>query len=86
LLTRVHTLAAVPTAIVHGRLDWICRPQAAWDLHQHLPGSRLQWLDGCGHSPFETPMARALADAIAHYATHRHFAGWGGDYSEAGTP
>ncbi len=85
LLSRAATLATVPTAIVHGRLDWICLPQAAWNLHQHLPGSRLQWLDGCGHSAFEPAMARAMADAIAHYATHQQFAGWGNDYSKAGT-
>jgi proline iminopeptidase len=86
LLTRAATLAAVPTAIVHGRLDWICLPQAAWDLHQTVPGSRLQWLDGCGHSPFEPAMARAMANAIAHYATHGQFATWGEDFSKAGTP
>ncbi len=82
LLARAATLAAVPTAIVHGRLDWICLPQAAWDLHQHLPGSRLQWLDGCGHSALEPAMARAMANAIAHYATHGHFATWGEEFSK----
>jgi proline iminopeptidase len=82
LLERAPSLAAVPTAIVHGRLDLVCRPQAAWDLHQHLPGSRLQWLDACGHSPFEPAMARALADAVAHFATHGHFATWGEGYSK----
>ncbi len=85
LLARAARLAMVPTAIVHGRLDWICLPQAAWELHQNLPGSRLQWLDGCGHSAFEPAMARAVADAIAHYAAHQQFAGWGDDYSKAGT-
>jgi proline iminopeptidase len=29
LLGRACLLASVPTAILHGRLDWICRPQAA---------------------------------------------------------
>jgi proline iminopeptidase len=86
LLARASALGAVPTAIVHGRLDWICLPQAAWELHQNLPGSRLQWLDGCGHSAFEPAMARAMADAIAHYAIHGQFAGWGSDFSKAGTP
>jgi proline iminopeptidase len=86
LLARAGALASVPTAIVHGRLDWICLPQAAWDLHQTVPGSRLQWLDGCGHSPFEPAMARAMANAIAHYATHGQFATWGEDFSKAGTP
>jgi proline iminopeptidase len=85
LLTRAKSLAAVPTAIVHGRLDWICLPQAAWELHQHLPGSRLKWLDGCGHSAFEPGIARAMADAIAHYAAHGQFASWGKDFSKVGT-
>ena len=45
LLARAQTLGSIPTAILHGRLDWVCLPQAAWDLHHSLPGSRLQWLE-----------------------------------------
>ncbi len=81
LLERAQSLAELPTAIVHGRLDWICLSQAAWDLHQNLPGSRLQWLDGCGHSPFEPAMVKAMVDAIAHYAMHGNFVNWGDDFS-----
>ena len=81
LLARAQTLASVPTAILHGRLDWVCRPQAAWDLHQCLPGSKLQWLDGCGHSPFETAMSQALVQALAHFAVHRNFARWGQSFA-----
>ena len=82
LLERARTLTAVPTAIVHGRLDWCCLPQSAWDLHMHLPTSRMQWLDDCGHSSFEPALAQANADAIAHYASHGHFATWGDDFSK----
>jgi proline iminopeptidase len=85
LLERVRSLTAMPTAIVHGRLDWCCLPQAAWDLHMNLPGSRLQWLDDCGHSPFEPAMASAQTDAIAHYATYGDFATWGDNFSKVGT-
>lgn len=77
LLERTRTLASVPTAILHGRLDWICRPQAAWELHHSLPGSRLQWLDACGHSPFDPAMAQALSQAVGHLATHGDFRTWG---------
>ncbi len=77
LLERARSLASVPTAILHGRLDWICRPQAAWELHASLPGSRLQWVDGCGHSLFEPAMARALTQAVLHHATHGDFTTWG---------
>lgn len=80
LLERARGLISVPTAILHGRLDWICRPQAAWELHRSLPGSRLQWVDGCGHNPFEPAMAQALAQAIRHYATHGQFTTWGNHY------
>ena len=77
LLSRASTLASIPTAIVHGRLDWVCLPQAAWELHQALPGSRLQWLETSGHSPFEPAMQQALMQAMAHFADHGSFAGWG---------
>ena len=87
LLERAYTLASIPTAILHGRLDWVCRPQAAWDLHQSLPGSRLQWLEGCGHSPFEPAMSQALGQALAHFAEHGNFAGWGRSFaSGSGAP
>ena len=81
LLARAHTLASLPTAILHGRLDWVCRPQAAWDLHQCLPGSRLQWLETCGHSPFEPAMSQALVQAMAHFADHRNLARWGQSFA-----
>lgn len=81
LLERAQTLPSVPTAILHGRLDWVCRPQAAWDLHQCLPGSRLQWLEGCGHSPFEPAMSQALAQALTHFGVHGHFEGWGQSFA-----
>jgi proline iminopeptidase len=83
LLERARHLTAVPTAILHGRLDWVCRPQAAWELHHNMPGSRLQWLDDCGHSPFEPAMAQALAQAMQHFASHGNFAAWGHDFFKA---
>ena len=87
LLAKVRSLAGLPMAILHGRLDWVCRPQAAWDLHQCLPGSRLQWLEGCGHSPFEPAMSQALAQALACFAANGHFADWGRNFaSRPGTP
>ncbi len=80
LLGRAKSLAGLPTAIAHGRLDWVCRPQAAWELHQSLPGSRLQWLEASGHSPFEPAMAQALAQAMVRFADHGNFVGWGRNF------
>ena len=81
LLARAQTLGSIPTAILHGRLDWVCLPQAAWNLHHSLPGSRLQWLETCGHSPFEPAMQQALMQAMAHFADHGNFAGWGQSFA-----
>lgn len=81
LLSRALTLSDVPTAILHGRLDWVCRPQAAWDVHQCLPGSRMQWLEGCGHSPFEPPMLQALTQALTYFAAHGNFSAWGQNFA-----
>jgi proline iminopeptidase len=80
------TLASLPTAILHGRRDWICRPQAAWELQRQLPGSRLQWVAGCGHNPFEPGNAAALLAAIQHFASHGSFDTWGAASSQGSMP
>jgi proline iminopeptidase len=80
------SLAGLPTAILHGRLDWICRPQAAAELHQRLPGSRLQWVEGGGHNPFEPANAAALLATIRHFATHGNFRHWGSAFPVPSTP
>lgn len=69
-------MAGIPTAIVHGRLDLVCRARNALRLHAALPGSRLLLVDGAGHSPFDAPLTRALIDALAHFAAHRDFEHW----------
>jgi proline iminopeptidase len=86
LLQDASALAKLPIAILHGRRDWICRPQTAWELHHALPGSRLHWVAGCGHSPFEPANAAALVDAIQHFATHGDFAAWGAALPHTSTP
>jgi len=86
LLQRMDAISTLPTAILHGQLDWICRPSAAWDLHQALPVSRLRWLHGCGHSPFEPPMAHAIADAVSYFLQHRNFSDWGSHDGMNGRP
>jgi proline iminopeptidase len=69
-------MAGIPTAIVHGRLDLVCRARNALRLHAALPGSRLLLVDGAGHNPFDAPLTRALIDALAHFAAHRDFEHW----------
>ena len=57
-------LKSLPVQLVHGRLDWVCRPANAWQLHQAMPASQLAWVDHGGHNPYEPPMLEALAQAI----------------------
>ena len=64
LLRMAGTLGTVPAHILHGRLDWICRPGNAVALQRALPGSQLEWVDATGHSPFDPPMAEAIVQAV----------------------
>lgn len=38
-----------PTLIIHGSKDSAVPPQCATQAHERIPGSRLHWLEGCGH-------------------------------------
>lgn len=69
----VARLPAVPVAIVHGRLDWICVPENAWRLQRAIPGSRLTWADGAGHEPFHPAMAKAWIDYLHCFAKRGDF-------------
>lgn len=64
LLNLAARLRAVPVELVHGRLDWVCRPSNAGQLHQAMPASRLTWVDHAGHDPYEPPILAALAGSI----------------------
>lgn len=64
LLNHLAALGDLPLHLVHGRLDWICLPEAAWAVHKALPHSRLKLVDNAGHNPFDPPMTGALLQAI----------------------
>lgn len=66
-------LATLPVAIFHGRLDWVCRPQNAWHLHQLIEGSVLVWVDQSGHNPFSSAMSRALITALDCFGQEQNF-------------
>jgi len=66
-----------PLALVHGRLDLVCRPDNAWRVHGCVPGSRLRWVPHAGHDPFARRMFAAIVAATTHFAEHGDFAGWG---------
>lgn len=76
VLEAARRITAMPTALIHGRLDLVCRARNALRLHRALPGSRLRLVDGAGHSPFEPAMAAALIGALEHFAVHGDFSHW----------
>jgi proline iminopeptidase len=73
LLHRCVDVPRVPTLLIHGRADRVCRPEGATLLHHALPGSRLHWLDGVGHDAAHPAMLAAMTQALDHHATHAHF-------------
>jgi proline iminopeptidase len=64
LLQRCADVPRVPTLLIHGRADRVCRPEGAELLQHALPGSRLQWLEGVGHDAAHPAMLAAMAQAL----------------------
>jgi proline iminopeptidase len=73
-------LSSLPVAIVHGRLDWVCRPINAYLLHQQIAGSYLRLVDQAGHDPFSAGMADALVQATNCFARQANFDNMGADW------
>ncbi|MBX2886479.1 MAG: prolyl aminopeptidase [Granulosicoccus sp.] len=71
--TAAQQLGSLPVALFHGRLDWVCRPKNAWQLHKMIDGSVLVWVEQSGHNPFSTAMSGALTTATACFAKDGNF-------------
>jgi proline iminopeptidase len=69
LLDRCDRLPAVPTLLLHGTEDRICRPEASVAVHQRLPHSRLRLVDGAGHDPTHPAMVQAMVEALDGWAS-----------------
>ncbi len=52
ILKNTHKISHLPTAIVHGRYDCVCRPLAAYRLHKALKKSKI-YFTFAGHSAYE---------------------------------
>ncbi|MGH8123867.1 MAG: prolyl aminopeptidase [Rudaea sp.] len=76
VLRAAANLGGVPVAIVHGTLDFVCRPVNAWRVHRACAGSRLAWAAGAGHDPYHPLSKRLLRDAVECFAAQRDFAQW----------
>lgn len=59
-------LSGVSVSLIHGRGDVVCPPSNAERIHACIAGSRLVWIDGCGHDPFHPGMMAAWRAAGAN--------------------
>jgi proline iminopeptidase len=68
LLRDAGRLAAIPTAIVHGRYDVVCPVQSAFELQRAMPHATLEITPSAGHSAFEPGNVDALVRATEGFA------------------
>ncbi|HEX5394502.1 MAG TPA: alpha/beta fold hydrolase [Rhodocyclaceae bacterium] len=64
---------SVPTCILQGLDDKVCRPAGAAAMQRVLPGSRLHWIEGVGHDAFAPAMVAATRRALDAFAQHGSF-------------
>lgn len=69
ILDHASAIRDIPMSIVQGRFDVICPPQSAWDLHEALPGSELNFAQLGGHSPLDPAMTDLLVRATEAFKT-----------------
>jgi len=70
LLSGVATMAQIPTSIVHGRLDMVCRPRTSHALHRLIPGSALHFVHDAGHSVAEPALMHVVMREIEKAGRH----------------
>ncbi len=74
LLELCEAVPRVPTLLLHGRRDRVCRPEGALALHRHLAHAALRWVDDAGHDPTHPAMAAAMVEALDSFAACGSFA------------
>lgn len=60
LMAGMERMVGVGGTIVQGRLDMICPPATAWELHRNWPGSELRMVPMAGHALSEPGIAAEL--------------------------
>lgn len=68
LLEDAHTLANLPSIIIHGRYDLVCPVEQAYALHQAWPNAQFIICPQSGHSAFEDEIIDALVKATDQFA------------------
>ncbi|RJF92439.1 alpha/beta fold hydrolase [Noviherbaspirillum saxi] len=58
--------SAIPTTIIHGTHDWICRPQNAAQLKRWMRQARLEWIARGTHIASDPLIRNALRSTIAN--------------------
>lgn len=67
ILDNISRIQHIPTTIVQGRLDLLCPPKWAWELHKALPQSRLYFIDSVGHEAEEPSTMKRLIQTCDEY-------------------
>ncbi|PZW01560.1 prolyl aminopeptidase [Metamycoplasma auris] len=66
ILNNIEKIKDIPTIIIHGRYDLICRPIGAYLLHKNLANSKLYFVTA-GHSSKEEEIAKKLVEATEEF-------------------
>lgn len=69
ILDNIQKITHIPTTIIHGRYDCVCKMEAAFSLNKYLKNSQLTIVPESGHSAFEPQIAQALILATKSMAT-----------------
>lgn len=68
-------ISHIPTTLIHGRYDSVCKLEAAYTLNQYLTNSQLTIVPESGHSAFEPQIAKVLTlatKAMAEFLKEQH--------------
>ena len=69
LLDEAGKLAGIPGIIVQGRYDLLCPPATSHTLCAVWPGAEIRFVEGAGHSLYDSGVRDAVMKAIADLAT-----------------
>jgi len=64
LLDRAHELGDLPGTVTHGRDDFVCPIENAYDLTRRWTAARYAPVEHAGHHPFEPGIAQALLQGM----------------------
>ena len=62
LKSNIKKVKHIPTTFVHGKFDFICPMEMAWEMHKQLPKSKMVVVQA-GHSVCDKEVAHALTKA-----------------------